>query len=343
MPYLKQTWADGSGGGTPVNAERLNHIEDGIEAIDLAVTAAADVTFTPAGTIGATDVQAALEELDNDVLELDNDVAGAQGDASTAISNLAAHLVDISDAHDASAISFVPAGTISSTTVQEAIEELDAGGGGGASDPYGLLSNPSALAADEHDDATIDAAYVQVAPPGSGTLTWAEDNHRLSGVAVSVSANQGGAILLPLSSMGSSLSVGSILETSLLWNSPNTIVTGRVSWGISDGTTSSSNFISFHRESSSNTIYTVNGTVQHPFATSFASGGISYSPDLRIRVKMVSSNVYRFYWSLDGVSWFDMYDSNTNCEYTLGWTPTHVGLHLQGQAVASMDYIRRIA
>lgn len=32
MSYDKQTWADGSGGGTPITAARLGHIEDGIEA-----------------------------------------------------------------------------------------------------------------------------------------------------------------------------------------------------------------------------------------------------------------------------------------------------------------------
>ena len=30
MSYTKQTWVDGSAGGTPISAERLNHIEDGV-------------------------------------------------------------------------------------------------------------------------------------------------------------------------------------------------------------------------------------------------------------------------------------------------------------------------
>lgn len=34
MSYTKQTWADGPGGGTPVSAARLQHIEDGIAATD---------------------------------------------------------------------------------------------------------------------------------------------------------------------------------------------------------------------------------------------------------------------------------------------------------------------
>ncbi len=38
MSYVKQTWADGPSGGTPVNAERLNHIEDGLDALDALVS-----------------------------------------------------------------------------------------------------------------------------------------------------------------------------------------------------------------------------------------------------------------------------------------------------------------
>lgn len=30
MAYEPQTWVDGGDGGTPITAERLNHIEDGI-------------------------------------------------------------------------------------------------------------------------------------------------------------------------------------------------------------------------------------------------------------------------------------------------------------------------
>jgi hypothetical protein len=31
VPYVKQTWTDGSGGATPVSAARLNYVEQGIE------------------------------------------------------------------------------------------------------------------------------------------------------------------------------------------------------------------------------------------------------------------------------------------------------------------------
>ena len=46
MAYTKQTWTNGSGGGTPISAARLQYIEDGLEA-----AAAPTVTATTqAGT-----------------------------------------------------------------------------------------------------------------------------------------------------------------------------------------------------------------------------------------------------------------------------------------------------
>lgn len=50
MAYEKQEWADGPEGETPITADALNHIEDGIEAAaEAAGTAAAwgDVTGKP--------------------------------------------------------------------------------------------------------------------------------------------------------------------------------------------------------------------------------------------------------------------------------------------------------
>lgn len=35
MAYEKQTWKNGKDGGTPVSADRLNHIEEGIAGIEL--------------------------------------------------------------------------------------------------------------------------------------------------------------------------------------------------------------------------------------------------------------------------------------------------------------------
>ena len=50
MVYSKQTWTDGSGGGTPLSAARLTVMENGIEAADLHVRPGAG---SPEGTIVA--------------------------------------------------------------------------------------------------------------------------------------------------------------------------------------------------------------------------------------------------------------------------------------------------
>lgn len=67
-----------------------------------------------------------------------------EADLDTVSDGLAAHLADTVDAHDASAISFVPAGTIAATTVQAAIQELDAVhswvGKAGGSDQAGITT-----------------------------------------------------------------------------------------------------------------------------------------------------------------------------------------------------------
>ncbi len=79
------------------------HLADAVDAHD-----ASAVSFVPAGTIAATTVQAAIEEV-----------------ATDAAAGLAGHLADAVDAHDASAISFAPAGTLAATDVQAALVELD--------------------------------------------------------------------------------------------------------------------------------------------------------------------------------------------------------------------------
>lgn len=78
---------------------------------------ASQVTNVPAGTISSTTVQAALAELDGDV------VAAASA-ASAAQSSINAHIAAASGAHAATAISNTPSGNLSSTTVQAALNEL---------------------------------------------------------------------------------------------------------------------------------------------------------------------------------------------------------------------------
>ena len=81
-----------------------NHVVDAVGA-----HAATAISNTPAGTIAATTVQAAIDELHTDS---------------------EAHKADASDAHAASAITNTAAGNIVATTVQAAIDELDTEKGG---------------------------------------------------------------------------------------------------------------------------------------------------------------------------------------------------------------------
>lgn len=96
------------------------------------------ITNTPAGSLSATTVQAALNELQSE-----NDSQGtaistaqsaaddAQADATQALSDAADaqsdidnHIADSADAHAASAITNTPAGSLAATTVQGALNEL---------------------------------------------------------------------------------------------------------------------------------------------------------------------------------------------------------------------------
>lgn len=90
MAYTKQTWVDLPVETTPISAERLNHIEDGIEAATTTAEApkAADhVTFAPTGSIAATDVQAAILEVVADFnTALDNLSVTASGPAGGVLS-----------------------------------------------------------------------------------------------------------------------------------------------------------------------------------------------------------------------------------------------------------------
>lgn len=78
---------------------------------------AENIAFTPAGAVAATDVQAAIEELDSE--------KATTGSVTTVATNLSNHLADATDAHDASAISYAAGGALASTNVNDAIDELE--------------------------------------------------------------------------------------------------------------------------------------------------------------------------------------------------------------------------
>lgn len=82
MPYIKQTWVDLPSHETPLSAERLSYIEEGIEIATALAEAggsatAEEVSFDPSGSISSTTVQAAI-------LEVVADFNAALGSISTA-------------------------------------------------------------------------------------------------------------------------------------------------------------------------------------------------------------------------------------------------------------------
>lgn len=81
MVYVKEVWVDGSGGGTPIDAQSLNHIEGGIETAD----------------VNATQALA--------------DASAAQGDATAALVD-AASAQSTADANTATAVAAVPKTTV---------------------------------------------------------------------------------------------------------------------------------------------------------------------------------------------------------------------------------------
>jgi hypothetical protein len=87
---------------------------------------AAGTTYSNASSgLAATDVQAAIDEVE---ARLDT----AQTNITTGATNLANHLADAVDAHDASAISYVNTTSgLAATDVQAAIDEIAAAGGAG--------------------------------------------------------------------------------------------------------------------------------------------------------------------------------------------------------------------
>jgi hypothetical protein len=91
-----------------------DHIDDTAGA-----HAASAISNSPSGNLAATTVQAALNELQTDV-----DTRATAASVTDVADDLADHLADTADAHDAEAISVAASGNLSSTNVQDALEEL---------------------------------------------------------------------------------------------------------------------------------------------------------------------------------------------------------------------------
>lgn len=131
--------------------------------------AAEDVTFTPAGGIAATDVQAAIEELDTEKAAVASPAltgtptapTATPGTDTTQIATTAFVQEAIGGlggggASAAEDVTFAPAGTIAATDVQAAFEELDG-------DVGALASAIAALDADDIDDTSTTHKFATAA------------------------------------------------------------------------------------------------------------------------------------------------------------------------------------
>lgn len=89
-----------------------NHLTDTVDAHD-----ASAISVVPTGNLAASDAQTAFNELQTNIDSLYNDTNVVANDLNN-------HIIDIDDAHDASAISNIPSGNLAATDVQGALNEL---------------------------------------------------------------------------------------------------------------------------------------------------------------------------------------------------------------------------
>ena len=95
-----------------VDANIDAHVADAVAA-----HAASAIEFVPFLSLTSINVQGAIEDANDERISIDAEI-------STSQTNINNHIVDPVDAHDADAISFIPAGGLTSTDVQAAIDEI---------------------------------------------------------------------------------------------------------------------------------------------------------------------------------------------------------------------------
>jgi hypothetical protein len=148
---------------------------------------AGQITNTPSGNLAATDVQAALNELQSDV----------DGRATTTA--LTDHINDLTDAHLGTAIGNTPSGNLAATNVQAALNELQSDVDGRATTALGNLAsvaiNASLLPATDNTinigSATkryIDG-YIQVLRDSAGVSALSVEAHALRDVSGAISVD----------------------------------------------------------------------------------------------------------------------------------------------------------
>jgi hypothetical protein len=199
-----------SGTGTPVNVPdaEADGLLYGRKNNAWVQTNATDTTFTPTGTLSSTTVQAAIAELESDV------VAG---------SGLADHIADTADAHDASAISVTPTGTLAADDVQEALVEIlgdvethvaDAAGAHAASaisfTPVGTIAATD-----------VQAAIAEVASEAASTTVATDAIWATKGDLVVATGNDA-AVVVPVGTDGYVLTADSGETAGVSWQEPGT-------------------------------------------------------------------------------------------------------------------------
>lgn len=222
-------------------------------------------------------------------------------------------------------------------------------GGGGSSDPYGLLTTPGGWEwGDEFDDGVIDPAWDEIIP-GSGTASWVEGFHRLSIIGDAVSDTDNAVQVRPI---GTAWAINTILEAEIGFG-PFGGGAQRGVLQVSDGNLAGSNAVGLMVTNSgtSAVFYTVRGTLGSSFGTSFNGPHGAFNDRVRMRVVANTADEIGFWFSTDGNNWISLKDWQPAAVYsiaTLGWTPTHVALNWsqQGngaQEEMSADYVRRFA
>lgn len=100
-------------------------VQDGVVVAYDDVTNSFDFTNSDKGSVAVSTHESALDPHPQYLTEIEADLLyDVLGSASTVQTNLTNHINAVTDAHDASAISVVPTGNLTSTDVQNALEEL---------------------------------------------------------------------------------------------------------------------------------------------------------------------------------------------------------------------------
>jgi hypothetical protein len=176
---------------------------------------------------------------------------------------------------------------------------------------------------DEFDDDDM-SAWTQVTP--SGTATWTKARGKMSVLFLSQDSSDCAANLLPLSGLTFPLYLVTAIrpltfDRNYLMAGPvfsdGTATTSNCVWFMpyQDSTDTSSSYITSFR---SGTFANIGTTVSQP-----ASRWTSYAPQAYLRLDWVATNTWRYWGSVDGVSWSSL-GQTSSVASTL--TPTHFGL-----------------